>query len=88
MDHAFQLQVALGRFSVVLLLNGPDDVMRMGVVPFDEVGVVLLMILSSSRRMCRVIGCSRVPSDAERWITSRADSGDHRPAPGAAVSYD
>jgi len=38
--QAFQLQAAPGRLGVVLLLHGPDDVVGVGVVPFDEVGVV------------------------------------------------
>jgi hypothetical protein len=40
MGNTFQLQVALGRFGIVLLLHGPDDIVGMGVVPLYQVGVV------------------------------------------------
>jgi hypothetical protein len=38
MGNTFQLQVPLGRFGVVLLLHGSEDVVGMGVVPLDEIG--------------------------------------------------
>ena len=42
MGDAFHLQVALGRFGVVLLLHGSDDIVGVGVMPLDQVGIVAI----------------------------------------------
>ena len=40
MGNAFHLKIALGRFGIVLFLHGADDVVRVGVMTLDQIGIV------------------------------------------------
>lgn len=92
MGYAFKLQVASGRFGVVLLLHGPDDIVGVSVVPFDEIGVVAVddaqqfaQGLQGNRVLPGAAWCRALPS-AE--LPPGPDPEDYRPVPEAVGSSD